>query len=135
MARVDDVFTVLKVIRRSVDQTRELTEPARNEAVNSRVGMLVANLSALITAKLTTFPLAHLNDEPIFVLTHAEILEATATVEELDTLCRRVTAERDALVKELVAIRRDLDAAGIVPRTRNLGEGARGTDATSAPSH
>lgn len=107
MTRLDDVFTVLKVVRRGVDATHDLAERAIQNAAADR---------ALADRWVAGCDAPNVGSEPGVI--HA--------------LCLRLIDERETLAQELECIRRDLDNAGIVPRTRNLGEAARGT-VTPAP--
>src|SRR5262249_32971185 len=94
-SRVDDLFLVLKVIRRSVDKARGLTTTSLAAADADRRG--------------------------------ADDCRDADDVAALHALCGRAIDERESLGTSLEAIRSAIAAADIVPRTRNLGVGARGT--------
>jgi hypothetical protein len=100
MTRRDDVFHVLKVIRRTLDVEREGIEPAIAEAARDRT--IVKALADAIDV-------------------HGP--ESLADLQQLHSMCQFLISERETLGKALESIRRDIDNAGIEPRTRNAGKG------------
>lgn len=113
MSRSDEAFHVLKVIRREVDETQDVIARGSHETANDRA--------------LADDCIAAARGEPS---TRGARSGATA----LHTLCRRVIDDREKLAAALEHIRLAIAGADLPPRTRNLGKGARGTDATQAES-
>jgi len=97
-SRLDELFHVLKVIRRSVDETHDLAERAIQHAATDRA--LAEQLH--------------------------DAARGGEWGSAFHTLCLRLIDERETLAKELERIRSDLDHVGIEPRTKNVGAGARG---------
>jgi hypothetical protein len=100
--RRDEVFHVLKVIRRIVDETHDPIERAIQGAGTDRAYADAA-------------------------FGHLQPTVDTSAAEKLHTLCRQLIDERETLAKVLEEIQRELDLVDIVPRGRDLGRGARGT--------
>lgn len=106
--RRDDVFHVLKVVRRIVDQHDEGIEPAIASVDTDRA--LVDKLRADLLSEGAMSP------------------TMTSSITKLHTLCHFLIGERETLGKALDEIRRELELVDVAPRTRNLGPSARGTD-------
>ncbi len=109
MSRHDDVFHALKVIRRIVDQHDEGIEPAIASVAKDR---------AIVDQLRDTF-----------IGEGALSQTMASSITQLHVLCHFLIGERETLGTALHEIRKELELANITPRTRNLGEGARGSQA------
>lgn len=124
--RRDEVFHVLKGIRWNLQKTHDLAERAIQEAANDRA--LAKHFREAATGGEWGKRFPEPPDQPTPLPVLAARIEMIGGGAGLHTLCLRLIDEREMLAKELENIRRDLDNAGIVPRTDNRGPGARGTD-------
>jgi hypothetical protein len=117
MSRVNDAFHALKVIRGIVNATQEsidaaIADPARTRAFidQLRDGSLGAD--------------AKPKDLESFVET------ITLSVRQWHAISHLAISELETMGRALENIRQELELVGIEPRTKNLGEGARGTKPT-----
>ncbi len=120
MGRQDELFHVLKVIRRIVDVADEGIGPAIEHVSRDR-----AHLDELRNGILGKE--ATQRTDLVRLVNRIE-----STIRELHALGHFLISERETLGKALDEIRSALELVNLPPRTRNLGETARGTDATAA---
>jgi hypothetical protein len=122
--RRDDVFTVLKVIRRGVDETHDLAVRAIQGAAADR--RLADQLRDAATGGEwgKRFPEPPRFPTPLPVL-RAMVEMIIGAGAGFHTLCLRLIDENETLAMELERIRQDLEKVDIAPRTRNLGKAAR----------
>lgn len=114
--RIDDVFHALKVIRRIVDETQEAIEAAVAHPDEDRA--LLDELRAGIISEGATK-----------VTDLVSLVEkAETTIRQLHSTGHLLVSERETLGTALESIRHELELVNIVPRTKNLGEGARGSN-------
>ena len=115
--RWDDVFIVLKVIRRIVDadiqeaSAAAVKGPTRDRQHVDALRAAILSEDATRGADLVSF---------------VETIELT--VREFHSLSHFLISERETLGKALEAIRQELELVDIPPRIDNLGSGARGAD-------
>jgi hypothetical protein len=158
--RLDDLFHVLKVIRRIVDDadddppasTGTETEPrapvawtpGRNDVAAYAELLIDVSSSATGRQRLMTELRARVLEVAAHAREVAEGLRNAADLRELYLFCLVNIDDRETMVNTFVealmavykleAIKRALANVNIPPRTKSLGKAARGTDTPSPPA-